>query len=291
VDVLSDWSSLFNNFAFNFPELFLIVHYDELFDALDQLVNQIPLLLLFVKSARCVIDSDPLVAFPSGKVVSLLLPVIVALFCESEVGIFEFIHALGSVKERLDVCGDLLGQTVKIDEVIHVVLVEKVWLVIEGLRIEDVLVKPDQLLNLFVLSVGHLRLRQLLVVDVVQDLLNEVKLLFSSLLVLSRSDEQTTTLLEERVVVAHVIAKVCDEFFHGGSVFFRHKTRSGSQKFGQSSPNHRAVGLITSRTLQICPDSVSVSETIGQIDVCVAPIFSIWVKSSKLVFCGEHVQV
>ena len=88
------------------------------------------------------------------------------------------------------------------------VLVEKVRLEIERLRIEDILVKPDQLLNLFVLSVGHLRFLQFLVIDVVQDLLNEVKLLFSSLLVLSGSDEQATTLLEKSVIVAHVIAKV-----------------------------------------------------------------------------------
>lgn len=109
MDILSDWRSLLNNFFFNCPELFLIVHYDELFDALDQLVDQIPLLLLLVEGTRCVIYSDPLVAFPSSKVVSLLLPVIVALFGEPKVSLFEFIHALGSIQERLDVCGDLFG--------------------------------------------------------------------------------------------------------------------------------------------------------------------------------------
>ena len=288
MDVFSDWSSLFDNFVFDCPELVFVVHYDELFDAVDQLVDQIPLLLLLIESARCVINSNPLVAFPSRKVVSLLLPVVFTLFGEPKVGLFQFIHTLGSVKERLDVCGDLLGKPVKIDEVIHVVFVEQVRLVIKGLRIEDILVKPDQFLNLDVLSVGHLSFCQLVCINVVQDLLHEVKLLSSSLLVLSGSNEQATTLLEQSVVVAHIVAKVGNEFFHRSLVFFRHKTGTGSQEFTQSSPDHRSVSLVASCALQISPDSVSVSVTIGQIDICVA---NIAVHPHNQVLSCEHVQV
>ena len=124
MSVIGDGSALLDEFLCNFSEFILIINHDEIFDAVDQFVNQVPLFLLFVERARRMINSNSLVAFPSSKIVPLLLPIVLALLGKSKVRIFEFIHALRAIKQRLYICGNLFGQPVKIDEVIHVVLIE-----------------------------------------------------------------------------------------------------------------------------------------------------------------------